>query len=82
MSNVFKKNNVFSLLSCSTCFYTSYLLLEKLMQNGKLFLIFYNLDRWNFQKQLYQKLYSKIKIFITLDLTTHLLSCPLVLIAI
>lgn len=54
------------------------------MQNGKLILIFYNLDRWNFQKQFYQKLYSQdtLKIFITFNLTKRLLSCPLVLISI
>lgn len=49
------------------------------MQNGKL--IFYSLDRRNFQEQFYQKLCSQdpLKIFTTTDLTKHLLSCPLVL---
>lgn len=52
------------------------------MQNGKL--IFYNLDRWNFQEQFYQKLCSQdpLKIFITINLRKHLLSCPLVLMSI
>lgn len=51
------------------------------MQSGKV--IFYNLDRWNFQ-EFYQKLCSQdpLKIFITTDLRKHLLSCPLVLMCI
>lgn len=51
------------------------------MQNRKLILIFYSLDRWYFQKQFSQKLYSQdtVKILITLDLSKLLLSCPLVL---
>lgn len=54
------------------------------MQNGKLMSIFYNLDRWNFQEQFYQKLcyQDPLKIFITINLTQHLLSCPLVLMSI
>lgn len=54
------------------------------MQNGKVMLIFYNLDSRNFQEQFYEKLCSQdpLEIFITIDFTKHLLSCPLVLMSI